>query len=103
LCGFAGVINHLRGQVCGILTGTRGRNLPSTTVPLPSFPQRDIPLAMLHSKVARLKDAHATRTNRTARTSSTVSITTIGADQSINTIRVPRASANGLTSCKLLP
>jgi len=58
---------------------------------------------MLHSKVARFKDAHAKRTNRTARTSSTVSITTIGADESINTFRVPSASANGLTGCKWLP
>ena len=42
---------------------------------------------MLYSKVARLSDAHATRTNRTARTSSTVSITTIGAEESIRTFQ----------------
>jgi hypothetical protein len=58
---------------------------------------------VLDSKVARLSDAHATRTNRTARTSSTVSITTIGAEESITTFSVSSGSANGLTSRKLLP
>ena len=79
--------------------GNRSRNR-SRSCPFPQFLN---PLGMLHSNVARFSDAQARRTKRTARTSSTVSITTMGAEESINTFRVLSASVNGLTSCKLLP
>src|SRR6185437_1246802 len=46
-------------------------------------PQRESPLAMLHSKTARCNAAQADLMERTARTSSTVSITTIGVEESI--------------------
>ena len=59
---------------------------------------------MLHSKAARLKDAQATRTSRTARISSTVSITTMGVEESIRIFsRAECIRHIGLTSRKLLP
>src|SRR6185312_2675303 len=46
-------------------------------------PQRERPLAMLHSKTARFSAVQAAQTERTARISSTVSTTTIGVEESI--------------------
>jgi hypothetical protein len=56
-------------------------------------PDRIKPLAILHSKVVRFKAEQATRTSRTARVSSTVSITTMGVEESIRTFRRPRTLA----------
>jgi hypothetical protein len=50
---------------------------------------------MLHSNVAKFSAEHATRTRRTARVSSTVSITTMGVEESIRTFR--RSSTFGIT------
>jgi hypothetical protein len=64
------------------------------------LPQRISPLATLHSKVARLSAAQALRTMRTARISSTVSITMMGVEESINVFRRCNASAmEGTAMC----
>jgi hypothetical protein len=47
---------------------------------------------MLHSKVARFNDEHAALTRRTARISSTVSITTMGVEELSKIFRRSRAS-----------
>ena len=61
------------------------------------------PLAMLHSKVARLNDEHAARTRRTARISSAVSMTTMGVEELSRILRRSRASGIRLTIKDLLP
>src|SRR5215469_10464693 len=58
-----------------------------------SAPDRTRPLAMLHSNTAKFKSAAASRTRRTARTSSAVSITTMGVEESIRILRRSRTSA----------
>jgi hypothetical protein len=47
---------------------------------------------MLHSKVARFRDEQAARTRRTARISSTVSITTMGVEELSRIFRRSRVS-----------
>src|SRR5256885_13461571 len=54
---------------------------------------RTSPSAIVHSNVALLSAEQAVRTRLTARTSSDVSITTIGVDEFINTFR--RSSPSG--------
>jgi hypothetical protein len=49
--------------------------------------ERTNPSAIVHSKVAMFKSEQANRTRETARTSSTVSITTIGVDELMSTFR----------------
>ena len=51
------------------------------------MPQRARPLAMVHSKVARLRSVQAMRTMRTARSSSIVSMTTMGVEELMRTFR----------------
>ena len=50
-------------------------------------PQRAKPLAIVHSNAARFSAEQAARTMRTARTSSTVSITTMDVEESMRTLR----------------
>jgi hypothetical protein len=68
------------------------RSVPMITSPT-VVPQRISPLATLHSKVARFSAAQAVRTIRTARISSTVSITMMGVEESISVFRRCKASA----------
>src|SRR6202008_4947129 len=65
-------------------------------------PQRTKPAAMVHSKTARFNDEQAARTMRTARASSTVSITTMGVEESMSTFRRSRTLSIRLTSQDLL-
>src|SRR5579871_3226567 len=51
------------------------------------LPERTKPSAMLHSKVAMLSAEHAVRTRFTARISSDVSITTMGVEELMRTLR----------------
>ena len=51
------------------------------------LPERTRPSAMVHSKTARLRSEQALRTRVSARTSSTVSMTTIGVEELIRTFR----------------
>src|SRR5258708_6707011 len=57
------------------------------------FPQRLSPSAMFHWNTGRLRSAQAEHTRSTARTSSTLSITTIGVIELIRTLRRSRGSA----------
>ena len=57
-----------------------------------SLPQRTRPVAIVHSKTARFSGEAAARTNRTARISSTVSMTMIGVEESINIFSRSRTS-----------
>ncbi len=64
------------------------------------LPERISPLAMLHSNTARLSDAQAARTMRTARTSSTVSIAIMGVEESIKILsRCNASSVSGPALC----
>ena len=93
---------------CGRASVARRNRAADRSTSPTLLPQRTRPLATLHSKVARFSAAQALRTMRTARISSTVSITTMGVEESISTLRRCRASAVDryamcLTGRELLP
>ena len=56
-------------------------------VPTVLLLERTNPSAIVHSKMAMFNSEQAARTSETARTSSTVSITTIGVDELMSTLR----------------
>src|SRR5215469_5502111 len=62
----------------------------------PAAPERTNPVAIVHSNTAKCKGAAASRTRRTARISSEVSITTMGVEESIRMVRRSRTSVTGM-------
>ena len=93
LSRFAAVVDapwQLGTIVTGRIAGVRSRVMhgPASRRPVVhSIPHRANPLAIVHSKAARFKAAQAARTMRTARISSTVSITTMGVEESMQDLQ----------------
>src|SRR5437016_14548431 len=79
-----------------------GSKAPASMALVEFVPQRAKPLAIVHSNAARFSAEQAARAMRTARVSSTVSITTMGVEESMSTFRRSRTLSIRLTSQDLL-
>jgi len=77
----------------GIRNSDRAAAGCATGTPLPD---RTSPSAMVHSKTAMLKSEHAARTSISARTSSTVSMTTMGVEELMRTFSRSSGLGDGL-------